>query len=142
MYILHCAIVHYQLCFASLLLLLLLGLTEYPHSYKFLNISSIIIYIVCIYCFIVINLAFIVNCVKLHPLTFSGSASTLKVKVKSLSCVQLFATPWTVAYQSPPSMGFSRQEYWSGLPFPSPGYLPDPGIELVSCIPGRCFNLL
>ena len=38
-------------------------------------------------------------------------------------------TPWTVAYQAPPSMGFSWQEYWSGLPFPSPGYLPDPGIE-------------
>ena len=50
-------------------------------------------------------------------------------KVKSLSHVQLFATPWTVAYQAPPSMGFSRQEYWSGLPFPSPGDLPDPGIE-------------
>ena len=39
------------------------------------------------------------------------------------------ATPWTVAYQAPPSMEFSRQEYWSGLPFPSPGHLPDPGIE-------------
>ena len=52
-----------------------------------------------------------------------------KKKVKLLSCVQLFATPWTVAYQAPPSMGFSRQEYWSGLPFPSPGDLPDPGIE-------------
>ena len=39
------------------------------------------------------------------------------------------AAPWTVAYQAPPSMGFSRQEYWSGLPFPSPGDLPDPGIE-------------
>ena len=51
------------------------------------------------------------------------------VKVKSLSHVQLFATPWTVAYQAPPSMGFSGQEYWSGLPFPSPGDLPDPGIE-------------
>ena len=38
-------------------------------------------------------------------------------------------TPWTVAYQAPPSMGFSRQEYWSGLPFPSPGDLPDPGIK-------------
>ena len=49
--------------------------------------------------------------------------------MKSLSCVQLFATPRTVAYQAPPSMGFSRQEYWSGLPFPSPGDLPDPGIE-------------
>ena len=55
--------------------------------------------------------------------------SIKKVKVKSLSCVWLFATPWTVAYQAPPSMGFSRQEYWSGLPFPSPGDLPDPGIE-------------
>jgi len=44
----------------------------------------------------------------------------LKVKVKSLSRVQLFATLWTVAHQAPPSMGFSRQEYWSGLPFPSP----------------------
>ena len=51
------------------------------------------------------------------------------VKTKSLSRVQLFATPRTVACQTPPSMGFSRQEYWSGLPFPSPGYLPNPGIE-------------
>ena len=48
---------------------------------------------------------------------------------KSLSHVRLFMTPWTVAYQDPPSMGFSRQEYWSGLPFPSPGDIPDPGIE-------------
>ena len=52
-----------------------------------------------------------------------------KVKVKSLSRVRLFAIPWTVAYQVPPSMGLSRQEYWSGLPFPSPGDLPNPGIE-------------
>ena len=50
-------------------------------------------------------------------------------ELKSLSRVRLLATPWTVAYQSPPSMGFSRQEYWSGLPFPSPGGLPNPGIE-------------
>ena len=53
----------------------------------------------------------------------------VKVKLKSLSCVLLFATPWTVAYEIPPSMEFSRQEYWSGLPFPSPGSLPHPGIE-------------
>ena len=53
----------------------------------------------------------------------------MKVKVKSLSRVRLFVTPWTVAYQAPLSMGFSRQEYWSGLPFPSPGDLPNPGIE-------------
>ena len=51
------------------------------------------------------------------------------MKVKSFSCVQLLATPWTVAYQAPPSMGFSSREYWGGLPFPSPGALPDPGIE-------------
>ena len=52
-----------------------------------------------------------------------------KKKVKSLSHVQPFATPWTVAYQAPLSLGFSKQEYWSGLPFPSPEDLPDPGIE-------------
>ena len=51
------------------------------------------------------------------------------MKVNSLSRVRLFATQWTVAYQASPSMGFSRQEYWSGLPFPSPGDLPDPGIK-------------
>ena len=50
-------------------------------------------------------------------------------KVKSLSRVRLFATPWTVACHAPSSMEFSRQEYCSGLPFPSPGDLPDPGIE-------------
>ena len=49
--------------------------------------------------------------------------------MKSLSHVQLFVTPWTVAYQAPPSMGFSRQEYWSEVPFPSPGNLPSPGNE-------------
>ena len=52
-----------------------------------------------------------------------------KVKVKSLSRVRLFATPWTVAYQAPLSMGFSRQECWSGLPLPSPEDLPNPGIK-------------
>ena len=51
------------------------------------------------------------------------------MKVKLFSCVQLFATPWTVAHQAPPSMGFSRQEYWSGLPFPSLEDLPDSGIK-------------
>ena len=49
--------------------------------------------------------------------------------MKSLCCARLFATPWTVAYQVALSMGFSRQECWSGLPFPFPGDLPDPGIE-------------
>ena len=49
--------------------------------------------------------------------------------VKLLSHVCLLVTPWTVAHQAPPSMEFSRQEYWSGLPFPSPGDLPDPGVK-------------
>ena len=56
--------------------------------------------------------------------------------------VRLFATPWTAAYQAPPSMGFSRQEYWSGLPFPSPGESSQPRDRTqVSHIAGRCFNL-
>ena len=54
------------------------------------------------------------------------------MKVKSLSRVQLFSTPWTVAYQAPLFMGFSRQECWSGLPFSSPGDLSDPGIKPAS----------
>ena len=53
----------------------------------------------------------------------------VKVKVKLLNRVRLFVTPWTIAYQASPSMGFSRQEYWSGLPFPSPGDFPNPVIE-------------
>ena len=56
-------------------------------------------------------------------------------KVKSLSRVRLFVTPWTITYQAPLSMGFSRQEYWSGLPFPSPEDLPDSGIEPGSPVP-------
>ena len=62
---------------------------------------------------------------KCHPVLFISSYE----EVKSLSHVRLFVTPWTVAHQAPLSMGFSRQEYWSGLPFTSPGDLPDPGIE-------------
>ena len=58
-----------------------------------------------------------------------GHGTTGKKKVKSLSSVRLFATLWTISYQAPPSMGFSRQEYWSWKPFPSPGYPPNPGIK-------------
>ena len=54
------------------------------------------------------------------PVVMYGYESWTIKKVKSLSRVQLFATPWTVAYHAPMSMGFCRQEYWSGLPFPSP----------------------
>ena len=50
---------------------------------------------------------------------FLLQCTKVKNKVKSFSCVRLFATPWTAAYQAPPSMGFSRQEYWSGVPSPS-----------------------
>ena len=60
--------------------------------------------------------------------TIIGKERKLK-KVTSLSRVRLFATPWTVTYQNALSLGFSRQEYWSGLPFPSPGNLPDSGIK-------------
>ena len=63
-------------------------------------------------------------------------------EVKLLSRIRLFATPWTIAYQAPPSLGLSRQECWSGLPFPSPGYFPNPGIEpRVSRIACRRFTI-
>ena len=63
------------------------------------------------------------------------------VCVQSISHVRLFAIPWTVARQAPLSMGFSRQEYWSGLPFPSPGDFPNPGIKPVSpALTGRFFD--
>ena len=64
------------------------------------------------------------------------------MKVKSLSHIQLFVTLWTVACQAPQSMGFSKQEYWSGVPFPSPGDLPDPEIEPGSpALAGRFFTI-
>ena len=67
-------------------------------------------------------------------------------KCQSLSCAQLFVTPWTAACQAPLFVEFSRQEYWSGLPFPPPGDLPDPGIRPrdqthVSCIAGIFFTI-
>ena len=78
-------------------------------------------------------------------LTKAEDIKKMKVKAKSLSYVRLFVTPWTVVHQAPPSMEFSRQEYWSGLPFPSPGDLPDPGIEpkspAMQAGAGRRFNL-
>ena len=54
------------------------------------------------------------------------------IVLSRFSCVRLFANLWTVAHQAPLSMGFRRKEYWSGLPFPPPGHLPDPGIESAS----------
>ena len=68
----------------------------------------------------------------------------MKVKMKSLNHVQLLGTPWTIAHQALLSMEFSRQEYWSGLPFPSPGDLPETGIEHQSlmspALAGRFFT--
>ena len=65
--------------------------------------------------------------------------------VQLLSRVQVFVTPWTVAHQAPPSMGFSRQEYWRGLPFPPPEDLPNPRMEPVSltspALAGRFFTM-
>ena len=62
--------------------------------------------------------------------TSVGSFDLLKAVFQiSLSVVSDSVTPWTIAHQAPQSMGFSRHEYWSGFPFPSPGGLPDPGIE-------------
>ena len=88
----------------------------------------------------------------LYLLPYFLYESESEKKVKSLSYVWLFATLWAVAHQAPLPMGFSRREYWSGLPFPSPGDLPDPGIEprspalqadtLTSEPPGRFFLLL
>ena len=67
----------------------------------------------------------------LHLLYYFAPGYIVKLKVNQWSCSVMSnsAIPWTVAYQAPSSMEFSRQEYWSGLPFPSPGDLPDPGIE-------------
>ena len=67
--------------------------------------------------------------IKRHLFLGRKAMTNLKAEAKSLSCVRLFATPWTVAYQAPQSVGFSRQEYWSGVLFPSAGDLPNPGIE-------------
>ena len=72
---------------------------------------------------------------------YESNLKSEKVKVKSLSRVQLFATQWTVAYQSPQSMEFSRQECWSGLPFPSPGDLLHPWIEPGSPAAGSRFTV-
>ena len=63
------------------------------------------------------------------PSELKGLLLLLLLLLSRFTCVQLCATPWTVAPQAPPYMGLSRQEYWSGLPFPSLGDIPDPGIE-------------
>ena len=88
---------------------------------------------------ILIRFYFLISCFNVTPSCYSLSVSSVCVCVcvcaRVLSCFsrdQLFAAPWTIAHQAPLSMGFSRQEYWSGLPRPPPGDLPDPGIKPVS----------
>ena len=84
-----------------------------------------------------------VNGLQLALVTFCIITLCMPCMVSCFSCVQLFATPWTVACQALLSMEFSRQEYWSGLPCPSPGDLPNPGIKPIlhgSCIGGRFFT--
>ena len=85
-----------------------------------------------IFCLLVLILfSFFPSFINMHLCMFlPGFILPSEVKVAQL-CPTL-ATPWTVAFEVPPSMGFSRQEYWSGLPFPSPGDLPNPGIEPMS----------
>ena len=100
-------------CWRMLYLCLLFGDYEYSH-YIYLHTD---------FC---VNASIQFTWVILRSRTAESDA---KVKVKSLSRVWLFSTPWIVAYQAPPSTEFSRQEYWSGLPFPSPEYLPDSRIE-------------
>ena len=75
------------------------------------------------------NFIYSICCIRASSDSSAIDMFIFKVKVKSLSRVRLFATPWTIAYQAPLSMGFSRQECWSGLPFLSPGDLPNPGIK-------------
>ena len=85
------------------------------------------------------------NCSALWPSRAYSAKETISSSVCAQSCVlRLFATSWTVACQTPLSMGFPRQKYWSGLPFPTPGDLSDPGIEPASpaspALAGRFFT--
>ena len=76
-----------------------------------------------------VNVHFYYCCHHHHSLSSKYLAKECWAMLSCFSCIQLFATPWTVALQAPLSMGFSRQEYWSGLPFPPPGALPNPRTE-------------
>ena len=83
------------------------------------------------FAFSVVTFWLLAVCLYIQLITFKNYlyCGLLLLFSPSVIFLQLFPTPWTLAYQVSLSMGFSRQEYWSGLPFPSPGNLPDPGIE-------------
>ena len=68
----------------------------------------------------------------IHTMDYYSVCVCVCVYTNAVNCVQLFTIPWTVTRQAPPSMEFSRQEYWSGLPFTSPGNFPHPGTEPTS----------
>ena len=95
-------------------------------NFCYCTISYVLIYSVAINCF------------------FSGKELPVCLPAKSLQSCSILAAPWTVAHQAPLSRGFSTQEYWSGLPCPSSGNLPDPGTEATSLMPpalaGRFFT--
>ena len=95
----------------------------YKYTYKYsVDICVCVDIYVCIYIYVYVYIYYICVCVYVYMYIYIYI-------VKLLSHVCLLVTPWTVAHQAPPSMEFSRQEYWSGLPFPSPGDLPDPGVK-------------
>ena len=97
----------------------------YKYTYKYsVDICVCVDIYVCIYIYVCVYIYYICVCVCIYVYIY-----ICIYIVKLLSHVCLLVTPWTVAHQAPPSMEFSRQEYWSGLPFPSPGDLPDPGVK-------------
>ena len=118
---------HYSCCFP-------LSMVWATCTLLFLN--SIIVDLQCCIdtciCLVFSNTIFHIYKVKDEYIYMLFMSMFISMHVCVLSHLWLFVTPWTVAHQAPPSMGFSRQEYWSGLLFPTPGDLLDPGIELVS----------
>ena len=125
-----------------------------PHTYYFVTVTkSLLIYLAVLRCgmwdisFGCLGLVALLSCgVLVHQPGIEPTSPALKGKFLNirtcvLSCVQLFATLWTMALQAPLSLKFFRQEYWSGLPFPTPGDLPDPGIEPASpALAGKSFT--
>ena len=102
--------------------------TSFPHSLSPLGLWTLMLPFATWHCTVVSQISLVNKRKKAFPFHIPHECGfTVKVKVKLLS--RLFATPSTVAYHTSPSMGFSRQEYWSGLSFPSPEDLPNPGIK-------------
>ena len=118
---------NYASTFTCLLLWIYVLLSLYK-VFKYLYSLFLAFYWISQLLFALLFLLMVETSISLHLVITSTFKLLLYEWVKLLSRVWPFPTPWSVAYQAPPSMGFSRQEYWT-LPFPSPGDLPDPGIE-------------